>query len=163
MAMKEAPEEVYDDSAFEDERECDRDARRRSHEGCLYRVCWLIVMNPFFEFFIFINIMANTLSLAADDYHMTNRKEEIIDICNQYFTWLFTLEMILKLVGLGYSNYMKDTYNKFDCFIVCISLIDWTIAISIGDNVGAAGAVLQAFRAMRLLRIIKLAKKWTYL
>jgi hypothetical protein len=94
---------------------------------------------------------------------MSNKKEQIIAICNQYFTWLFTVEMICKLIGLGPSNYKKDVYNVFDCFIVCISLIDWTIGITVGDNVGPAGAVLQAFRAMRLLRIIKLARRWTAL
>jgi len=71
--------------------------------------------------------------------------------------------MLFKLIGLGPSNYKQDVYNKFDCFIVCISLIDWTIQMSVGDNVGPAGAVLQAFRAMRLLRIIKLARRWTAL
>jgi len=108
-------------------------------------------------------IMLNTLSLAADDYPMSNKKETIIAYCNQYFTWLFTVEAILKIIALGPSNYKKDVYNSFDFFIVCISLIDWTIGITVGDNIGPAGAVLQAFRAMRLLRIIKLARRWTAL
>lgn len=153
-------EEQFDDSAFEDETVFERDARRRSHTNCLYRIFFLFVTNPFFNSFIFLMILANTLSLAADDFPMTNTKEMVIAYGNQFFTWLFTVEMIFKLIGLGPSNYRQDAYNMFDCFIVCISLIDWTIGMSIGDNVGPAGAVLQAFRAMRLLRIIKLARKW---
>ncbi len=160
---KDVVEEVFDDSAFEDETIADRDARRRSHTNCFYRCFFLLIINPFFNCFIFMMIMLNTLSLAADDYPMSNKKEQIISVCNQYFTWLFTVEMIFKLIGLGPSNYKKDVYNTFDCFIVCISLIDWTIGITVGDNVGPAGAVLQAFRAMRLLRIIKLARRWTAL
>jgi len=75
-------EEEYDDSAFEDETTYDRDARRRSHNNWMYRFFWLLVMNPFFNLFIFVMIMLNTLSLAADDYPMSNKKEKIIDICN---------------------------------------------------------------------------------
>ena len=71
--------------------------------------------------------------------------------------------MIIKLIGLGPGNYKKDPYNLFDAIIVTISLIDWTIGMTVGDNVGPAGAVLQAFRAARLLRIIKLARRWTAL
>lgn len=94
-------EEEIDESAFEDETEGDRDARRRSHTNCIYRMFFLLIINSFFNFFIFLMIMCNTISLAADDYPMTNIKEQIIAICNQYFTWLFTVEMILKLIGLG--------------------------------------------------------------
>lgn len=154
---------MFDDSAFEEETIADRDARRRSHTNCLYRVCFLFVINPWFNCFIFMMIMANTISLAADDYPMYDKKEMVIAYCNQFFTWLFTAEMILKLIGLGPSNYKKDTYNVFDAIIVSISLIDWTIGMTVGDNVGPAGAVLQAFRAARLLRIIKLARRWTAL
>jgi hypothetical protein len=50
--------------------------------------------------------------------------------------------MVFKLIGLGPTNYKKDTYNVFDFFIVCISLIDWTIGETVGENVGPAGAVL---------------------
>ena len=35
--------------------------------------------------------------------------------------------MILKLIGLGWSNYKQDKYNIFDAIIVIISLIDWAI------------------------------------
>lgn len=50
--------------------------------------------------------------------------------------------MILKLIGMGPSNYRKDFYNIFDCAIVVISLIDWTIGMTVGDNVGPAGGIL---------------------
>lgn len=50
--------------------------------------------------------------------------------------------MIMKLIGLGPKNYGKDTYNKLDCFIVCVSLIDFTINRIPGANVGPIGSVL---------------------
>ena len=35
--------------------------------------------------------------------------------------------MFLKLIGLGFSNYTKDSYNLFDALIVIISTVDWVI------------------------------------
>ena len=86
-------------------------------------------------------ILANTVSLAADDYPSSNRKDEIISYCNQYFTWLFTVEMIFKLFALGPKNYRQDTYNMFDGFIVTVSLVDWAIT-TLDIPLGAAGSVL---------------------
>ena len=63
--------------------------------------------------------------------------------------------MIVKLIGLGPNNYIKDYYNIFDALIVMISLVDWTLAEipSLSSN-----KILTAFRALRLLRIFKLSK-----
>lgn len=76
---------------------------------------------------------------------------------NHFFTWIFLLEMILKLVGLGFHNYRQDNYNVFDAVIVIISLVDWTISRIPNIN---AGSALNAFRALRLLRMLKLSKSW---
>ncbi len=87
-------------------------------------------------------ILINTVSLAADDYTSSNLKDNIISYCNQYFTWFFTIEAIIKLIGLGPKNYKKDIYNLFDGLIVVVSLVDWTIGTFVGDNLGPAGSVL---------------------
>ena len=76
---------------------------------------------------------------------------------NEIFTWTFFLEMILKIVGLGFVNYRQDKYNVFDAVIVIISLVDWSISRIPDLN---AGSALNAFRAMRLLRMMKLSKSW---
>jgi len=72
--------------------------------------------------------------------------------------------MIIKIVGLGPKMYIKDYFNIFDAFIVILSIIDVSLTFSIendGSNVGK-GAI-SAFRAIRLMRVFKLAKSWTQL
>ena len=63
--------------------------------------------------------------------------------------------MVIKLIGLGPRNYVKDKYNIFDAVIVIISIIDWVIFHIPGID---AGPFLNGFRALRLLRIFKLTK-----
>jgi hypothetical protein len=95
--------------------------------SCMYR----IVTAPCFNFFIFILILLNTLVLSMDDYHQNHGKTLVISVANQVFTWTFFLEMCLKIWGLGPRNYVKDSFNQFDAFVVTISIIDWVIAITI--------------------------------
>jgi len=46
---------------------------------------------------------------------------------NEFFTWAFFAEMIMKMMGLGVKNYVKDKFNLFDAIVVMLSLVDWTI------------------------------------
>lgn len=81
----------------------------------------------------------------------------MLELFNEFFTWIFFIEMIMKLIGLGWSNYKLDSYNLFDAVIVIISLVDWTLSRIPGLD---AGSALNAFRALRLLRMMKLSKSW---
>ena len=73
------------------------------------------------------------------------------------FTGAFTIEMICKLIGLGFASYLIDGFNIFDAIIVFISIVDVTLYLSLEDNESIA---MRAFRGMRLLRVIKLARIW---
>jgi hypothetical protein len=35
--------------------------------------------------------------------------------------------MVLKMIGLGPKNYIKDSYNCFDAIIVLFSLTEWIL------------------------------------
>ena len=37
---------------------------------------------------------------------------------------MFFFEMVLKLCGLGFKDYIRDHYNKFDAILVIISIIE---------------------------------------
>lgn len=78
---------------------------------------------------------------------------------NQIFSWVFTAEMIIKLIGLGAKEYVRDTFNLFDAFIVITSLVDNIMLYTIDSQAG--GGSILALRSVRLLRIFKLARNWT--
>lgn len=69
--------------------------------------------------------------------------------------------MIIKLIGLGLKNYLLDRFNIFDAIIVILSLVDFSINVAgvIPEDDENSG-IFSAFRAMRILRVIKLARKW---
>ena len=150
--------DIFDDGIeYEDEPDHEREARRRSYSNPVYRCLHQFVTSVSFNFFIFVLILGNTVTLAAYTYDQSDRQTDVLALFNEFFTWIFFLEMILKIIGLGFSNYRQDSYNVFDAVIVIISLVDWTLSRIPNLN---AGSALNAFRALRLLRMMKLSKSW---
>ena len=92
----------------------------------------------------------NTLCLATDFYDQPEIVTAITGYANYIFMVLFTLEMIFKLVGLGFTKYTDDKFNVFDAFIVLMSFVD---AFTAGTNPKLK--VLKAFRTMRIFKIVK--------
>ena len=67
--------------------------------------------------------------------------------------------MVIKLIGLGFKGYAGDPFNLFDCFVVNIGIVDGIITnLELLDI--EAGA-FTSLRAVRLLRVFKLARSWT--
>lgn len=70
--------------------------------------------------------------------------------------------MIIKLIGLGFKEYIRDTFNVFDCLLVILSVIDFVLSWIPEVNSSGSDALF-AFRGIRLLRVFKLARSWTSL
>ena len=108
---------------------------------------------------ITILIIGNTVVLAMESYPEELEKTRIADLLNKVFTWAFLVEMIIKLVGIGFREYARDSFNLFDAFIVVMSLVDMIVSATISTE--SPTSALSAFRGVRLLRVFKLARSWT--
>ena len=64
---------------------------------------------------------------------------------------MFTIELILKLIGFGFKEFIKDKFNIFDAVVVFISLID--IILTRGDD--SSYSALRAFRLFRIFKIFR--------
>ena len=81
-----------------------------------------------------------------------------LEIINYVFLGIFTLEMILKLIGYGRSYFM-DGWNLFDFFIIISSYVSLILDLLIeGLNIGSSASVIRTFRISRILRLINKAK-----
>lgn len=77
---------------------------------------------------------------------------------NIVLTSLFTLEMTLKLMGLGFWDYIRDGFNIFDAIIVTLSLVEIAVTAVGGLNALRSMRALRILRALRVLRLFKLFK-----
>jgi len=104
-------------------------------------------------------ILVNTLVLSLDRHPMSAKEFEILESINNYFSYAFLIEMIIKLIGLGPKAYLSDKFNIFDGTVVLITMVELVLEASNVSGLSTGGA-FSAFRAMRLLRVFKLTRKW---
>jgi hypothetical protein len=65
------------------------------------------------------------------------------------------VELIIKLLGLGFKKYKSDTYNIYDAFIVVIGSADFIISIIPSDHLSIVKLYFSASRIFRLLKLVK--------
>ena len=103
-------------------------------------------------------IVTNAAIMSLEKYPQTKEKSSLINKLNQMFSWIFTAEMLIKLAGLGLKEYVRDSFNLFDAFIVILSVVDNIMFYSVGSNASGGGVMI--LRSIRLLRVFKLARNW---
>lgn len=121
-----------------------------------------LVKTDCFEQFITSCIILNTISLSMDHYPMDQEFGDILEAINFGLTLVFLIEMILKLLGLGLTEYVKDSFNVFDAMVVVLSVVSAAIAPPIlifGGPRNEDGASLSVLRSFRLFRVFKLVTR----
>lgn len=108
-----------------------------------------LVRHDWFEYAITIVILMNTITMCMDYYGASEGYLKVLDICNLIFVVIFTLEAVLKLIGLGFTYYFYLDWNKFDFIVVVLSLV------SLSDSGSFNLTALRIIRVVRLLRMIK--------
>jgi hypothetical protein len=112
-----------------------------------------IITSKTFETISVIVILLNSLSLAIED--PTSSEQTVIqDIIDRVFLSLYTIEMILKILGMGFifndNSYLRDGWNLIDFIVVIFGYIQLFIQ---GTEIKLGG--LRTFRVLRPLRSIQ--------
>lgn len=79
-----------------------------------------LVNHKYFQRFIFLAILFNTLSMGIEYHNQPDELTQAVEISNVIFTFIFAAEMILKLLGEGCYNYINDGFNVFDAIVVIV-------------------------------------------
>ena len=123
-----------------------------------------VVTSKWFSAIIILLIIINTVVLASDHHPMDQDTASRLEVVNFVLTMMFTVEMVMKLYGLGFRVYVRDAFNVFDAFIVVVSLIETIVlppGFLLGEEGGSGGAgAISALRTFRLFRVFKLARDW---
>jgi len=75
---------------------------------------------------------------------------------NTFFTVVFCVEMVFKLIGLGPRKYSRDKINYLDGAVVILSLIELGFFRE-GSSLTAFRTV-RVFRTFRVLRVTRLLR-----
>ncbi|RZC43289.1 sodium channel protein 60E, partial [Asbolus verrucosus] len=112
-----------------------------------------------FEIAIFVLIFLNMLSMGIEHYNQPHAVFFILEVSNAFFTTVFGLEAIVKIIGLRY-HYFTVPWNVFDFLLVLASILgilmeDIMIDFPVSPTLLR---VVRVFRIGRILRLIKAAK-----
>ncbi|CAF3746852.1 unnamed protein product [Rotaria sp. Silwood1] len=128
---------------------CERN--QNYNDSIVTAIITIFVLDAFFDLFITICIILNTLFMALDHHGQSELMTRILVTGNYIFTAIFTAECVLKIIALTPAKYLRNGWNVFDLVIVTVSVIELGLA-------GVKG--LSVLRSFRLLRVFKLAKSW---
>ena len=117
-----------------------------------------IIDHFLFELISFTMIVCNTITLALDDYDNKPSFIEVLLFLEISFTVIFTIELIIKLVVLKPTGYVKDTFNLFDGTLVILSIFD--IILTSSNSLDVNLGVISVFRTLRILRVFKLTRRF---
>lgn len=120
-------------------------------------ILYLIVTDVRFEFFISVIIVSNVIFMALEFDQMPELLSKILNIANIVYTIVFSIEAILKIIGLGLFQYFRDSWNTFDFSVVLISIIG-VIASYLETGIGLNPTIMRVFRVFRILRLVRLIK-----
>ncbi|XP_039083443.1 voltage-dependent L-type calcium channel subunit alpha-1S [Hyaena hyaena] len=121
--------------------------------------CHDVIKSRVFYWLVILIVALNTLSIASEHHNQPLWLTHLQDIANRVLLALFTIEMLMKMYGLGLRQYFMSIFNRFDCFVVCSGILE----ILLVESGAMTPLGISVLRCIRLLRIFKITKYWTSL
>jgi hypothetical protein len=122
--------------------------REGYHKYKVTRFFYWLVSLPIYGAIVLFFILCNTIILSLERYPMPESEQDAYYKANIFFTLVFTVEVLLKIIGLSPKAFIMDRFNIFDAVIVLVSISELFISSGSGG--------VSALRAFRLFRIFKL-------
>ena len=126
-----------------------------------------LISSKYFDNSIILLIVLNTVTMALYAEGMDKVVEDELDFWNSFFTVLFLLEAIIKLVALGIGRYFNGPNSGWNCFdftVVTVTTTELMFTIIADQDETIPGAtVLRVFRIARIFRLLAKFKGLTNL
>ena len=81
-----------------------------------------VAVSTRFELAIVVLIVLNMFAMAVEHYNQSEAFNEALDVVNVIFTSVFTMEAVVKIIGLRW-HYFRRAWNVYDFIIVVLSVI----------------------------------------
>ena len=119
--------------------------------------CYAVSSRHDFELFIMGCILANTVVLATTSYQQSQEITDVQTLLNYIFAVIFTIELIMKLAGLG-CRFFLDGWNVFDLVVVVATDAAIFLALFTDIDLGGIAGLARAIRMLLIFRILKSQK-----
>jgi len=86
----------------------------------IYKIIKYWAFDPFIILLIILNIVTMGMTYYQQSLEYENRLIQV----NLFFTAVFIVEASLKISAFGPKNYIHNSWNQFDFFVVVCSILD---------------------------------------
>ncbi|XP_078264762.1 sodium channel protein type 4 subunit alpha-like [Rhinoraja longicauda] len=115
-----------------------------------------VVNNRVFDGSVLFVILLSTMTLTLDDKYL--QKDEKVQLALKYldyfYAFFFNFEMIVKVLGLGLTDYFTNVWTLLDFFLVVIGWLSM-----LGSSIQAFKS-LRSLRTLRALRPLRAISRW---
>jgi len=88
----------------------------------------VIVRSGPFDNAMLISVLCNTIVMSMDRYDLETNEKKVLEDFNSFFTWIFIIEMSMKLTAIGPRKYVSEVMNIVDGSVVLLSIVEMVIA-----------------------------------
>ena len=67
----------------------------------------------------FLEINLTFYSMGIEHHNQPETLSRMVEFSNLVFSFIFTIEMFMKIAAFGLIQYISDGFNVFDGFLVC--------------------------------------------
>lgn len=124
-----------------------------TYRGPFMRITNARWFEPFVMFLIVLNVCVMGIDFADENGQTPPKLISVIEIINLFFTYSFTMEMLIKMISFYPRAYFCDPWNVFDFIITMVSLVETLFPLPLSPT------LIRIFRIFRLARLLRLSKK----
>ncbi|XP_057322527.1 voltage-dependent T-type calcium channel subunit alpha-1G [Microplitis mediator] len=117
-----------------------------------------VVTSKYFDLAIAAVIGLNVVTMAMEFYMMPKELTYALKIFNYFFTAVFILESLMKILALGIPIYFEDKWNKLDEGIVILSVVGIILEEVQSKIIPINPTIIRVMRVLRIARVLKLLK-----
>ncbi|KTG34223.1 hypothetical protein cypCar_00026106 [Cyprinus carpio] len=112
-----------------------------------------VCTSHYLDLFITIIIAINVLTMSMEHYRQPKYLDEGLKYCNYFFTLVFVIEAVLKLVAFGFRRFFKERWNQLDLAIVLLSIMGITLEeIDLNASLPINPTIIRIMRVLRIAR-----------
>ncbi|XP_041126480.1 sodium channel protein 60E-like [Polyodon spathula] len=115
-----------------------------------------VVHHKYFEPLTILLIVLNMFLMTSEHYGQSDSFIQAQDVVSLVFTTLFTVEAVIKLLGLR-LYYFTRPWNVFDILVVTVSIVG-NLLEKAAENISFSPTILRVFRVARLGRLLRLVR-----
>eukprot|EP01012_Entosiphon_sulcatum_P003273 TRINITY_DN10993_c0_g1_i1.p1 TRINITY_DN10993_c0_g1~~TRINITY_DN10993_c0_g1_i1.p1 ORF type:complete len:1541 (+),score=247.19 TRINITY_DN10993_c0_g1_i1:38-4660(+) len=116
----------------------------------LQRLCLQLASSQRFDLFMCIVVGVNLAILASYFYNPPSVLSTVYFVCEVIFVGIYSMEVIVLLIGLRPQAFLSDPWNWMAVFIVLFAPVSWALHTPIGGSF---------FMLLRLLRVLRLVRR----